>query len=85
MQPEHRHPKSPRPVSITGKSFVSVTREFSSGHSRQGTFDLCQRLMGVDWMTRDELGQAIPPAYTELIGAQLLQHLGCPTDKGETP
>jgi DNA (cytosine-5)-methyltransferase 1 len=29
-------------------------------------------LMGIDWMTRDELAQAIPPAYTELIGAQLL-------------
>mgnify|MGYP003404335115 FL=1 len=28
--------------------------------------------MGIDWMNRDELAQAIPPAYTELIGAQLL-------------
>ncbi len=32
-------------------------------------------LMGIDWMSRDELSQAIPPAYTELIGAQLLQHV----------
>jgi DNA (cytosine-5)-methyltransferase 1 len=27
--------------------------------------------MGIDWMTRDELAQAIPPAYTEFIGKQL--------------
>lgn len=31
--------------------------------------------MGVDWMTREELSQAIPPSYTELIGHQLMQHL----------
>ena len=30
------------------------------------------REMDVDWMTTDELTQAIPPAYTEYIGGQLL-------------
>lgn len=29
--------------------------------------------MGIDWMTRDELAQAIPPAYTEWIGRQLIK------------
>lgn len=28
--------------------------------------------MGIDWMRMDELSQAIPPDYTEFIGAQLL-------------
>jgi DNA (cytosine-5)-methyltransferase 1 len=28
--------------------------------------------MGIDWMTRDELSESIPPAYTEWIGRQLL-------------
>jgi DNA (cytosine-5)-methyltransferase 1 len=28
--------------------------------------------MGIEWMTRKELTQAIPPAYTEWIGKQLL-------------
>jgi DNA (cytosine-5)-methyltransferase 1 len=28
--------------------------------------------MGIDWMSRGELAEAIPPAYTEWIGRQLL-------------
>lgn len=28
--------------------------------------------MGIDWMTWEEIREAIPPAYTEFIGAQLL-------------
>lgn len=32
-------------------------------------------LMGIDWMTQWELTQAIPPAYTEFIGAQLIEAL----------
>ena len=33
------------------------------------------RTMGIDWMTWDELREAIPPAYTELVGHQLMQHV----------
>lgn len=31
--------------------------------------------MGIDWMTRDELTQEIPPAYTELIAESLLREV----------
>jgi DNA (cytosine-5)-methyltransferase 1 len=32
-------------------------------------------IMGVSWMNRDELAQAIPPAYAEYIGDHLRRHL----------
>ena len=31
--------------------------------------------LGIDWMTGNELSQAIPPAYTQYIGTQLLTSL----------
>jgi DNA (cytosine-5)-methyltransferase 1 len=34
-----------------------------------------REVMGIDWMTGAELSQAIPPAYTEFIGAQLVREL----------
>jgi DNA (cytosine-5)-methyltransferase 1 len=34
-----------------------------------------QRAMGVDWMTLEELSEAIPPAFTEFVGEQLMTFL----------
>ncbi len=31
--------------------------------------------MGIDWMTKNELNEAIPPAYTAYIGMQLMKHI----------
>jgi len=30
--------------------------------------------MGIDWMNRDEMCQAIPPAYTEWLGRYAMAH-----------
>lgn len=46
--------------------FITVCGSFSNvAKARQA--------MGIDWMIRDELSQAIPPAYTRYIGLQLFQ------------
>lgn len=41
------------------------------GHVYHGVEDW-KIAMGIDWMTRDELAQAIPPAYSEYIARQAL-------------
>lgn len=83
FQPEHRHRRDRPPITITGKCFLRVTRDVPRGrgtHSRQGTEELCRRLMGIDWMSKGELVQAIPPAYTRHIGGELRNLLqGRPT------
>jgi DNA (cytosine-5)-methyltransferase 1 len=48
------------------ESFVTVTG--GGNCSKAAASDA----MGIDWMTKDELNQAIPPAYTEHIGGYLM-------------
>lgn len=60
-------------VSVTGHGTTTYARDKLG---RNPTIAEYRALMGgVDWMNRDELSQAIPPAYTRLIGSRLLQHI----------
>lgn len=75
--PHQKHPKVhtfDRRKSHYGKTdewkdFVQVT---GGGNC---TLAAAKEAMGIDWMTKNELNEAIPPAYTELIGKQLLQQM----------
>jgi DNA (cytosine-5)-methyltransferase 1 len=69
------------PPCTHSKATVSVFGH--GGHIYHGVASW-RRAMGIDWMTRDELAQAIPPAYTEWIGKQLLTALeACRVNAGE--
>jgi hypothetical protein len=46
------------------------------GRGKGDTVGLWRDAMGIDWMTRSELSQAIPPAYTEYIGRRIARVLG---------
>ena len=52
-----------------GSEIVSVFGH--GGHVYHGVAEW-REVMGIDWMIRDELSQAIPPAYTEFLGKRLL-------------
>ena len=52
------------------KSWGTAYRNISKGTAKEW-----REAMGIDWMTREDLTQAIPPAYTEYIGLQLIKYL----------
>ena len=41
----------------------------------KGTRAEREAAMGIDWMTKNELNEAIPPAYTQFIGEQLMGYM----------
>lgn len=65
--PPCRHDFQPIPVNSS-----SVQRTANTAECREG--------LQMDWAKRDEIRKAIPPAYTEFIGRQLMQHLAVVTN-----
>lgn len=65
MAHDHRAPA----ISVVGHGTPSWVRKTLGRNPTIAEYRAC---MDIDWMNRDELSQAIPPAYTEYIGTQLL-------------
>lgn len=59
--------------------FGHEVRDRRHGHApgRKNKLSQGRKAMEIDWMSRGELSEAIPPAYTEFIGKQLLEQLKC--------
>jgi len=66
-----QHPlwRKPATIGVWGHAGGSSNRD---GLVQFGT-DARREAMGIDWMTGNELSEAIPPAYTEYIGRYLLE------------
>lgn len=69
LVPPCSHHLQSEPVDVTG------TGGPGGRHRKPKNLGHARAAMGIDWMTRPELSQAIPPAYTEWIGAHLLANL----------
>lgn len=74
-----QHAEQGEPVGVYGGHADRGTWRRPSGTSRgyrAQAVEEAQRALGIDWMTRwDDLTDAIPPAYTEYIGGQLIDYL----------
>lgn len=73
--PPCAHHLQPEPIDVTGTGArrIGVRTDGKGGNSRKPrNLAEAREAMGIDWMTRKELSEAIPPAYTEYIGTQLL-------------
>src|SRR5439155_1598822 len=75
-----RHKEYPRVIQHRGKELTR--RVIGNGAQRAGAgvghaagVAMVRAAMGIAWMTREEITQAIPPAYSEFIGKQALQYL----------
>jgi DNA (cytosine-5)-methyltransferase 1 len=63
--PQHVKPLTKMGRPITNGNFMHVVGNFSGVQRARDS-------MGIQWMTRDELREAIPPAYSEYIAQQFL-------------
>ena len=72
LQPPCQHTTQGRPVGVYG----SLSDDIPKGGRTARTLAEASAAMGIDWMRWADIKEAIPPAYTEHVGAQLRTQIG---------
>lgn len=72
LTPPCAHGQRPLTIGVYGGAGGRSNRD---GHKRGASWQR-REAMQIPWMTRDELSQAVPPAYARFIGEQAIRALG---------
>ncbi|GAI23806.1 unnamed protein product, partial [marine sediment metagenome] len=66
MHQNHKgNPKNGKYITVAGHG----------GNSKSYKLRDWQKAMDIDWMTKDELTEAVPPIYAEFLGKQLIEYI----------
>ena len=66
--PEHKAPNAKMGRPASSGEFMHIVGHFSG-------VERAREIMGMPWATRDQLAEAIPPAYTRYVGHHLMKEL----------
>jgi DNA (cytosine-5)-methyltransferase 1 len=77
LVPPCSHHHHPLPVDVTGTGGLSSKPRSKPGGGlsrKPRNLGEAREALGIDWMTRRELAESVPPAFTEYLGEHLIQH-----------
>jgi DNA (cytosine-5)-methyltransferase 1 len=72
------HAAQGRPIDVSGTGGRRINRrvnDHGGNTNKPRNIQEAQDAMGINWMCREELAQAIPPAYSEFLARQILRVL----------
>lgn len=72
------HKAQGRPIDVSGTGGRRINRrpdDHGGNTNKPRNISEAREAIGIDWATRYGISQAIPPAYTEWIGKQLIKQL----------
>ena len=77
LPPQEFHPNTHIQTASVYGAGGGWTPKHRDNPERRGGYiphtDVIKELLGIDWMTKHELSQSIPPKFTEWVGAQLIE------------
>ena len=76
--PPCNHAVQGRPIDVSGTGGRRINRrenDHGGNTNKPRNLNEAQQAIGIEWMCRAEIAQAIPPAYSEFLGRQVMSVL----------